>query len=125
MNRRQTLALLGGVLLVFGVFSPVAQALWITVDFYAGGEGDGVLVLILVAIATPLLLTGRFLRVALFPVVLIAAILLYDFLNIYDKTQEVGGLGWGWLPLFAGEALLVAAAATRRTEKRPPDIAGW
>jgi hypothetical protein len=76
-----------------------------------------------------LLLAERFPRVAWIPVVLMAAMLVYDFLDTYDLVSDYGSLGWGWIPLFVGEALLIAAAANRRPEvevvdSQPPNEFG-
>jgi hypothetical protein len=113
MQRRQMLAGLGIILLIVGVFSPVAKILWVETDYFKDGEGDGVLVLILLVVAAPLLLTARYPRVAWIPVALLAALLIYDFFDVYDVVKDYGSLGWGWIPLFVGEGLLIAAAATR------------
>jgi len=125
MNRRQLLAISGGILLVIGVFSPIAEVLWVTINYYLGGEGDGVIVLILAAIAMPLLLTERFPKTAWIPVVLIGAILVYDFFNLQSNTQGFASLGWGWFPLFTGEALFIAAAATRHPEQHLSQTDVW
>jgi len=116
MNRRQLLACLGGVLLIFGVFSPVAEVFWVKVDYFQDGEADGVLVLIFLAIAAPFLLTERFPRVPWIPIVLMGAVLVYDFFNFYDKVGT-SYMGWAWIPLFAGLILLVAAALTRTRQE--------
>lgn len=114
MKRRKWLAGLGGALLIIGVFAPLTEILWIKVDFFLDGEGDGVVVLILLAVAAPLVLTQRFARLLWLPALLIAAVIVYDFFNIYGEVSDspFASLGWGWLPLFGGAILMLVAAAT-------------
>jgi hypothetical protein len=105
---RKTLGIGGLVLLVIGVFSPVAEVLWLETDYWKDGEGDGVLILILAGIALPLIFWQRARWGLWIPTVLIAIICVIDFLDIV--SEELAEPGYGWLFLFGGTALLAAAA---------------
>jgi len=110
MSKRTMFAILGGILLVIGVFAPVGEVLWVEVDYFQDGEGDGVLVLIGLAIAVPFLFMNRYKRGLWIPALLIAGIVGYDFLHFYsDLGTEF--MGWGWIPLLIGAGLMITAAA--------------
>jgi K+ transporter len=112
---KRALGIVSALFLTMGVFAPLVEAFGITTNYYNNGEGDGSIVLILVV--TMLLMTPfthkKWVRRALWPViVLIISIIAIDFADSLDQVG-LNHLSWGWIPLFAGSILAVAAALWR------------
>jgi hypothetical protein len=127
------LALIGAVLLVVGVFLPIANLPIVgsmNLIMPGGNMGDGIFVVVLAVIAAALALTGR-VRHVIWPGALTLAFVVWKYLQVKgaldDATASMGGalgnsvqvnlLGWGVLLL--GALLLVyAGIASRRTPAR-------
>ncbi len=57
INRKQVIGLIGSIILVFGVFSPILSLPVIgSIDYFQNGEGDGIFILILAVISLIFLL---------------------------------------------------------------------
>ncbi|NLX10617.1 MAG: hypothetical protein GXY36_13250 [Chloroflexi bacterium] len=112
-SKHKLYAIIGGILLVIGVFAPVGKAFWVEIDYFLDGEGDGVIVLAALVITAPILLMRRYQRALWIPALIIAGTVGYDFLNIYT---ELGAdtMAWGWIPLLIGSGFMLAAAATAK-----------
>lgn len=133
---RQTLAVTAGILLVFGVFTPIVSFPFVgDVDFFRAGYGDGYILLAMAGLSMALAVTGRWKQV-LVPGLGALAVVLWTFLSVQGTVSQARsgapaalagnpheGLAasvmqaiewkWGWLLLFAGSSLLVYSAARR------------
>lgn len=133
---RQTLAVTAGILLVFGVFTPIVSFPFVgDVDFFRAGYGDGYILLTMAGLSMALAVTGRWKQV-LVPGLGALAVVLWTFLSVQGTVSQARsgapaalagnpheGLAesvmqaiewkWGWLLLFAGSGLLVYSAARR------------
>lgn len=133
---RQTLAVTAGILLVFGVFTPIVSFPFVgDVDFFRAGYGDGYILLAMAGLSMALAVTGRWKQV-LVPGLGALAVVLWTFLSVQGTVSQARsgapaalagnpheGLAasvmqaiewkWGWLLLFAGSGLLVYSAARR------------
>ena len=137
---RQTLAVIAGILLAIGAFTPIVSFPFVgEIDFFREGYGDGYILLIMTGLALALAVTGRWKQV-LVPGLGSLAVVLWTFLGVQDTISQARsgapsalagnpheGLAasvmqsiqweWGWLLLFAGSGLLVYSAARQdRTE---------
>lgn len=132
-QKNQMIAIAGSLLLFVGVFSPIVQLPIVgTINIYNQGEGDGIFILIVAALATIFTFTKHF-RFHVFAgsVVLVdVAIILYRFtsklsqaksqLNIdmadnpfrgfADMAMKSVQLQWGWTVLVIGAVLLISSA---------------
>ena len=142
---RQTLAVTAGILLVFGVFTPIVSFPFVgDVDFFRAGYGDGYILLAMAGLSMALAVTGRWKQV-LVPGLGALAVVLWTFLSVQGTVSQARsgapaalagnpheGLAesvmqaiewkWGWLLLFAGSGLLVYSAARRDdwADEAPP-----
>ena len=131
---RQTLAVIAGILLAIGAFTPIVSFPFVgDIDFFREGYGDGYILLIMAGLALALAVTGRWKQV-LVPGLGSLAVVLWTFLGVQDTISQARsgapsalagnpheGLAasvmqsiqweWGWLLLFAGSGLLVYSAA--------------
>src|ERR1044071_7928318 len=131
-KKKLTLALAGAALLVVGVFLPIVSMPMVgSVNYFANGRGDGIIVIILAAAAAALALTKRykfvtFVGLASLALVSYTLFRLISGLNTARAEMENSlagnpfkGLGdaflssvqvqWGWLPLVVGSFLVMAA----------------
>lgn len=131
-KRKLTLALAGTALLGVGVFLPIVSMPMVgSVNYFANGRGDGIVVIILAAGAAALALTKRFKLVTFVGLASLALVTFTLFrlisgLNSARAEMEKSlsgnpfkGLGdaflssiqvqWGWLPLVVGSFLVMAA----------------
>jgi hypothetical protein len=131
-KRRLSLALAGAALLVVGVFLPIVSLPIVgSVNYFNNGQGNGVIVIALAAVAVGLALTGKYRPVTfvgLASLVLVTYILFRLISGLSSARAEMEkslagnpfrGLGdaflssiqvqWGWLPLVAGSFLVMAA----------------
>ena len=131
-KRKLTLALAGAALLVVGVFLPIVSMPMVgSVNYFANGRGDGIVVMILAAAAAALALTRKFKFVTFVGLASLALVTFTLFrlisgLNTARAEMEKSltgnpfkGLGdaflssiqvqWGWLPLVVGSFLIMAA----------------
>lgn len=133
------LGIIGGVLLLIGVFCPL-----VGVDFMGQsmsvayiGSGTGTswegLLLILLGIAAIALAVLRKYKLLLVPGIIALAILAYDYFSFKSKMSEmISGAGaqgtavqdavsmkWGWIVLILGALALLAAGAMGRNLPAP------
>ncbi len=117
--------LAGCFALTFGVFAPLLSAPVVgTMNYFQGGEGDGVIILALAGISVILILANVY--KALYITALSSlGIMIYTYTNLQGEfgniSDEFGGLGdiatdmiefsWGWAVLLIGVVLLIVAAA--------------
>jgi hypothetical protein len=131
-KRKLTLALAGAALLIVGVFLPIVSLPMVgSVNYFNNGQGNGVIVIALAAVAVGLAVTGKykpviFVGLASLALVTYTLFRLISGLNSARAEMEKSlagnpfrGLGdaflssiqvqWGWLPLVAGSFLVMAA----------------
>jgi hypothetical protein len=148
-DRRRTFAVTGILLLVIGVFLPVFEITLFgqstTIDYFRDGDGDGLFVLILAAVAAFLLYIKLFhwLRYAGIGAIIIMVITLFDYFNNKSQIREEYSsddsnffsqvmsqmadnsvtLEWGWIILFVGASMLIYASyLTPTAQESPPQI---
>ena len=133
MKQRQVIGVLGSILLIGGVFSPVVQMPIVgSIDYFRNGELEGILVLVLGAISLGMVFAKkyRWLFVTSLPTL---AVLLLTFIHFQIKISEMkaryiesvgdnpfAGIGrmaletvkldWGWGVLFLGVILIGVCA---------------
>jgi hypothetical protein len=131
------LGIVGGVLLIIGVFCPLIgiEMLGVNISYIgsvAGTSWEG-LVLILLGIAGIALAVLRKYKLLLVPGILALAILAYDYFSFKAKFSEaVAGAGersaeienavsmkWGWIVLILGALALLAAGAMGKNLPAP------
>ena len=133
MKQRQVIGVLGSILLIGGVFSPVVQMPIIgSIDYFRGGELDGVLVLVLGAISLGLAFAKKYRWLFLTSIPALAALLITlihfqtkisemkakyiedigdnPFAGIGRMALETVKLDWGWGVLFLGVLLIGVCA---------------
>jgi hypothetical protein len=133
------LGIVGGVLLLIGVFCPIFGFDLMGVSQSVAYIGSGNtswegLVLILLAIAAIALAVLRKYKMLLIPGVLALVVLAYDYLTYKSKMSEaLAGAGdavreqmenavslkWGWIVLILGALALIIAGATGRNLPAP------
>ena len=140
----RTIAFLGACLLFLGVFMPIVSLPFLgSVNYFANGKGDGVLVLFLAAFAAWLALSGRVKQVV-WPGAAALAVMAFTFFRFQQKLSEMrdkmdSGTGdnplrglaeaavgaiqiqWGWAVLVLGAGLLVWAGIAERRLKPDPE----
>tara|TARA_R110002096_G_scaffold163409_1_gene330980 strand:- start:22 stop:468 length:447 start_codon:yes stop_codon:yes gene_type:complete len=133
MKQRQVLGVLGSLLLIVGVFSPVVQMPIIgSIDYFRGGEIDGIIVLTLGAISLGLAFAKKY-RWLFLTSIPALAVLLITLIHFQTKISEMkakyiedvgdnpfAGIGrmaletvkldWGWGLLFLGVILVGISA---------------
>lgn len=137
MNR-QTLGVVGSIVLLIGVFTPVVSLPVVgQQNLFQNGRGDGMFLLLLALVAMLATFAKRF-RWVLVTGVLALAFIAFNFWLMQSRISSMRaelerdlagnpfrGLGdmmlqavqiqWGWIVLAAGGILLVIAGASRRT----------
>ncbi len=133
-NLNAMLGIVGSLILVLGVFSPlISMPVMGTLNYFQNGKGDGVIVLIL-AVASLLLSVSRRYRALWVTGLASAGLLAFTFINFqmhFDKLKsemkteladnpfaglanlatEAVQMQWGWAVLIAGTLLILVAAA--------------
>ncbi len=146
MPRKKILGIAGSALMAFGVFTPIVTLPLVgSQNYFQNGKGDGVILLVLAAISLALVLKDKY-KWLWYPALGSLAFLLYGFISammtISDfradaaKSADGGALSglvqaaaqaaqvqWGWVILFAGAGLLVAAAAMKEESETAPSQA--
>lgn len=136
METRTILGLSGSFLLFLGVFVPIVSVPIVgSVNYFYNGRGDGVLILLLVAVSIPLALIKRFHWLWTTGLASLALIC-YTFFTLQSRIAEMTSrlhsdlkdnpfrglaegfaqgvqLQWGWAVLILGSALLITSAALR------------
>ena len=132
MESRQTFAFIGAVLLMLGVFMPIASVPVVgNINLFQNGEGDGLYILILTIPILLLILAKKF-GWALIPAGIIALLLFYDLVSLRDRifqakaeiTRNAQGtmlegfsnglaqsvqMQWGWAILGLGIIFIIVA----------------
>jgi hypothetical protein len=136
MDKKQTIAIIGAIVLFLGVFAPIVSVPFLgDINYFHNGEGDGVILLVLAAATVPLALVKLYRSFWLTGGGSLA-VLAFTFVNFQSKMTELrssmekdlagnpfAGLGqaalgsiqlqWGWAVLVIGACLVIAAAIVR------------
>ena len=126
MENRKNYALIGAFLLIVGVFTPfMTLPFYGTMNYFRGGTGDGVILLLLGLISALLAIRYKFGGLWITGLLSIA-LLAFTFFRITDGLNQFrndGGVSsrivdlvkfeWGWGVLLMGIVLLFAAAAMK------------
>jgi hypothetical protein len=131
-KKKRILALVGAGLMLVGVFLPIVSLPIVgSVNYFNNGRGDGLIVIILAAVATVLALTKNY-RFLPLPGIAALALMSYTLFNLISglttarsemekslANNPFRGIGdallssvqvqWGWLPLIVGAFLVTAA----------------
>jgi len=134
VETKRTLGFIGSLLLIVGVFMPIIRIPIVGyLDYFQGGRGDGVLVLLLGVLSLILILLGRY-GGLWFTGVISLLTMGITLINFHSNTvllrkrmeSELADnpfrglaiaaldsihLQWGWLVMFVGVGLLLASAA--------------
>lgn len=140
MNNKQKAAISGSALLIVGVFLPILSVPILgSIDYFRGGEGDGVVILALGIVSLVLALTKKY-KGLIVTSALSIGMLGFTLVNFYLKMSEMkaeyaktmgdnpfAGLGqmametikleWGWVVLIAGVVLLGVSVAMKEEVK--------
>ncbi|HEY8201057.1 MAG TPA: hypothetical protein VII47_06865 [Actinomycetota bacterium] len=151
-SSRQTIGIVGAVVLALGVFAPIVRLPLVgDVNYFSNGNGEGAVVLVLAVAAGALVLTERY-RLVLVPAGLSLGMIVYRYVDIQRQLHDarvalervgnlleglggsrgLGGLAvkavqfqWGWVVLLAGVALLgVAALMPEQGKPAAPPTSG-
>lgn len=136
MNKKQTLGLIGSVMLFIGVFTPLISLPIVgSTNYFMNGRGDGTIVLIL-AIISFLLVLGKKYKGLWFTGFASLGVMFFTFVNFQNRMSEAkatmqeqlagnpfAGLGdlamqsvqlqWGWAILIVGAVLIISSAAIK------------
>src|SRR5688572_3382066 len=133
MSQRQLIGLSGALILLVGVFLPIASLPFFgAITYIRNGRADGVIVLVLALISIGLVLTRKYRETYLTASTALGVIAftLTALLSMTSKMQEdiarslkgniFAGIGealsqaiqiqWGWAILFVGAGLLIVAS---------------
>jgi hypothetical protein len=128
LDWRLVLGLLGSILLIFGVFTPLFSVPIVgSVTYLGNGSGDGLFILVFAVAAILLTLFKRF-RYLFIPALLSLALMVYTFTSFQSRlgslrndenpfSSALGSaiqLSWGWGILTIGVVLLIVAASLKR-----------
>ena len=129
MNKKQKTAFAGSALLIVGVFLPILSVPILgSIDYFRGGEGDGVVILALGAVSLALTFAKKY-KGLILTSALSSGMLGFTLVNFYLKMSDMkakyaktmgdnpfAGIGqmametikleWGWVVLIAGVVLL-------------------
>ncbi|OGM59103.1 hypothetical protein A3A75_05595 [Candidatus Woesebacteria bacterium RIFCSPLOWO2_01_FULL_39_10] len=142
MNKKQLLGLIGSLVLIIGVFTPIVSLPFVgSMNYFNNGNGDGTIVLIL-AIASLVVVFLKKYKFLWITGLASLGMMLFTFINFQGKMASVksemqsglegnpfAGLGelalqsvqlqWGWIILVIGAVLLIVSAAIKEdTEKQ-------
>lgn len=132
MNK-QTMAIVGSVLLFVGVFTPILSMPIVgNLNYFQNGKGDGVIILIFAAVGLYFAVKEQFkfvLYAGIFSLGLLASTMVRIMMRLHDMKSEMETslagnpfrgfvdmayqsiqLQWGWAILFVGGGLMVASA---------------
>lgn len=140
MENKQKLAIAGSMMLIVGVFLPILSMPIVgSIDYFRGGEGDGVIVLGLGIVSLVLAIAKKY-KALLLTSALSIAVLVFTLAHFYYKMSELkseyvkemegnpfAGLGqlametikldWGWVPLISGAVLIGVSAVMKEAKK--------
>jgi hypothetical protein len=136
MARKQTLGVIGSLVLFVGVFTPIISLPFVgSVNYFQNGKGDGVIILALAIVSLILTLTRRY-GGLWFTGLGSLAVMIFTFINFQTRMSEVKAqmetqlsgnpfrgiadialqsvqIQWGWAVLIVGAGLVIAAAAIK------------
>lgn len=136
MNTRQTLGLIGSLILFVGVFTPIVSIPIVgSMNYFQNGKGDGTIVLGFAVVSVVLVFAKLFKGLWITGLGTIA-ILAFTFINFQMKIADMKSemesklagnpfrgladlaiqsvqLQWGWAVLIVGAVLLIASAAAK------------
>ena len=134
--KRQTLAYVGSLVLLGGVFAPIVRVPILgTVNYFQNGRGDGVIVLVLAVISLYLTATKQY-RKLWATGLASAAVLTFTFIAFQVRVSDIKStmnrdlegnpfrgladvavqgiqLEWGWILLVVGAGMIMLAAAVK------------
>jgi len=136
MNTKQTLGLIGSIVLFIGVFTPIVSVpIMGNMNYFQNGKGDGTPILILAVMSLVLVLTKKYEGLWITGVGSLA-VMAFTFSNFQMKMADVKSqmeselagnpfrgladmamqsvqLQWGWALLIVGSGLVIASAALK------------
>ena len=136
MTKRQTLALIGSVILFVGVFMPIISVpVMGSVNYFQNGRGDGTIIIALAAVSLILVARGKY-KGLWFTGVGSLGMMVFSFVSFRVRMSQAqaepqaeladntfAGLGelamksvqlqWGWAVLVVAAAMVIAAAALK------------
>lgn len=139
METRQTLGLIGSIVLFVGVFTPIVSVpVMGNMNYFQNGKGDGAIILVLAGVSLILTFARKY-RGLWFTGLGALGVLTFTFVNFQMRMSELKSemhtqladspfrglanmalqsiqLQWGWAVLVIGSALILAAAAARAPE---------
>ncbi len=126
MDRKRLLGVLGPLILVCGVFSPVLQVPVLgDISYFLCGRGDGTLLLALVFVSLFCSFSGRY-RALWYTGFGGGAVVLFTLLKTVRMLSGLNpdhgqpyGLSWGWAILVMGVGTILAGAVFKEKVVRP------
>lgn len=139
MSKKQMLGLIGSIVLIIGVFTPIVSLPIVgSMNYFNNGQGDGTIVLGLAIVSLIVVLFKKYKALWLTGFASLG-MLLYTFMNFQGRMAEArsemqaqlegnpfAGIGemalqsvqiqWGWVVLVIGAVLLLVAAGLREKE---------
>ena len=140
MNTQKILGLTGSAVLALGAFVPIVSLPIVgSINFFNNGQGDGIFIVLLAAVAAILTVLGQY-KFLWIPGSLSLVLLIFTltrFLQVVndaraDLTNSLAGnpfaglaeglmgtiqLQWGWMLLFLGSLAIVSAPFVNRKEE--------
>lgn len=136
MNKGQITGLIGSIILLIGVFTPIVSLPIVgSINYFNNGSGDGVIVLVLAIVSLVVIFLKKY-RFLWITGLTSLGMMLFTFINFQTKMASVrsemqaelannpfAGLGelalqsvqlqWGWIILVIGASLIIVAAALK------------
>ena len=136
MDKKQTLGLIGSLVLFVAVFTPIISAPFLgSVTYFQNGKGDGVIVFVMAVISLFLVLAKKY-RGLWVTGIITLGMTVYTFIAVQTKMSEMQAqmetqlkgnpfrgiadatmqgiqIQWGWALLIVGAGLLIASAAIK------------
>ncbi len=136
MNKNQIIGVVGVCAIVIGCFAPLVSLPFASINYLAGGRGDGIFLLIVTALSGYFVAVENYDRLRICAVVS-TALCLFTFVNFSTRLAEMHasmdsqlrgnpfkgiadamvsavGFGWGWSFLIIGLACLFVSAGIPR-----------
>ena len=140
MDGRQATGFIGALLLIVGVFIPVASVPFSgSINLFQNGEGDGAIILVMGVVSLVLALAKQYkwLWVTGFASYAVIFFGIFAFQDHISQVEEfLAGnpfasawlqsveWQWGWVVLFAGAACMIACAAKKESPANPDQQKG-
>jgi hypothetical protein len=136
MEQKLIFGIIGSILLFVGVFTPIVSIPIVgSINYFNNGKGDGVIILVL-SLVSFILVLSRVYKGLLFTGLGSLAVLIFTFINFYNKMNEVTAqmeteladnpfkgladtainsvqLQWGWAILVVGSILIITSSAIK------------